>query len=406
VTPRLDRRLVGWLALAACGGLWVVAAVLLWRTSVPPLRLSGFDEHRFFTSEALSRARDYEKGVHVLWLLGTIANLVALVALVQILPRSARAIGLGRVGSAVILGMVVLTTLWAVALPFGIASLWWQHHWGLGPFDVGAWLAMQRFVLAESAVFALAAIAFLVGLAVRFRRFWWIPGGAVFVGLTFLLVLVSGWTAAAGTEPLKNEAVRADIREIARAEGVNPSVRVQKVSDVTDQANAFAVGLGPSTRVVLWDTLLDGRFSRGEIDVVVAHEFAHVRHRHVLRGVAWFALLAFPGLFLVAVATRRRGGLRDPANLPLALLVISLIGLAAAPLQNEISRRYEGEADWRALVATHDPGAARTLFESFQKTSLQDPNPPLWAYVWLENHPTLMQRIAMADRYEQSHGSR
>ena len=22
------------------------------------------------------------------------------------------------------------------ALPFGIAGLWWQHHWGLGPFDV------------------------------------------------------------------------------------------------------------------------------------------------------------------------------------------------------------------------------------------------------------------------------
>ena len=41
------------------------------------------------------------------------------------------------------------------------------------------------------------------------------------------------------------------------------------------------------------------------------------------------------------------------------------------------------------------------LFKRFQETSLQDPNPPLWAYLWLENHPTLMQRIAMAERYEQ-----
>ena len=44
--------------------------------------------------------------------------------------------------------------------------------------------------------------------------------------------------------------------------------RVMEVSDWTDQANAFAAGFGPSTRVVVWDTLLDGRFSRGEIDVV------------------------------------------------------------------------------------------------------------------------------------------
>ena len=46
---------------------------------------------------------------------------------------------------------------------------------------------------------------------------------------------------------------------------MNPPVRVEKVSDWTDQANAFATGFGPSTHVVLWDTLLDGRFSRGEM---------------------------------------------------------------------------------------------------------------------------------------------
>jgi len=406
VTGRLDRRFGGWIALAVFGFAWLVAAGLLWRTSVPSLHIGGFDEHRFFTSHELSRARDYEKGLHVLWLLSTIATVVALVVLTQVLPRSARGIGLGRVGTAVILGMVVLTTLWAVQLPFGIASLWWQHHWGLGSFDVGAWLALQRAVLAESAVFALAAIALLVALAVRFRRFWWIPGAGVFVGLALLLVFVSGWLAAIDTEPLKNEAVRDDIHVIARTEGVNPPVRVQKVSDVTDQANAFAIGLGPSTHVVLWDTLLDGRFSRGEIDVVVAHEFGHVKHRHVLKGVVWYALFAFPALFLVAVVTRRRGGLRDPANLPLAVLVVTLITLVAAPLQNEISRRYEAEADWRALQTTHDPASMTRLFRRFQETSLQDPNPPLWAYLWLENHPTLMQRIAMAERYEQKRGAK
>jgi STE24 endopeptidase len=392
-------------ALVVCAIAWFVAAFLLWRTTVPSLHLSGFDEREFFNAHQLARARDYEKGLHVIWLLATIASIVTLVVLMRVLPRSVRGIGLGRIGTAVIVGMVILTTMWAVALPFGVAGLWWQHHWGLGPFDVAEWLAGQRFSLAASAVFALATIVLLVALASRFRRYWWIPGGAVFVGLVLLLSFVSGWLAAAGTNPLDDPTVAADIRQIARTEGVDPPVRVQKVSDWTDQANAFATGFGPSTHVVIWDTLLDGRFSRGEIDVVVAHEFGHVKHRHTLKAVAWYALFAFPALFLVAEITRRRGGLRDPANLPLAVLAITLILLLMAPFENAVSRRYEAEADWRALQTTHDPAAMRRLFERFQETSLQDPNPPLWAYLWLENHPTLMQRIAMAERYDKTHGS-
>ena len=393
----------GVLVLAAVA--WLVLAALLWRTSVPSLHLGGFDEHRFFSPRELSRARDYEQGVNLLWLLSTIATITTLVALARILPRSARGIGLGRVGTAVILGMVVLTAMWAAALPFGIAGLWWQHHWGLGPFDVAAWLDAQAGTLIANAIFALAAIALLVALACRFPRRWWIPGGAVFVALVFVLAAASGWLAAAGTEPLDDPAVRADIRQIARTEGVDPPVRVEKVSDWTDQANAFAAGLGPATRVVIWDTLLDGRFSRGEIAVVAAHEFGHVKHRHVLKGVAWYALFTLPSLFLVALATRRRGGLRNPANQPLAVLVITVITLVLSPFENAVSRRYEAEADWRALVTTHDPVSMRRLFQRFEETSLQDPNPPLWAYLFLENHPTLMQRIAMAERYAQANSS-
>jgi STE24 endopeptidase len=178
-------------------------------------------------------------------------------------------------------------------------------------------------------------------------------------------------------------------------------VRVQDVSDWTDQANAFTVGFGPSTNVVLWDTLLDDRFSRGEVDVVIAHELGHVKSDHVLKGIGIFALFAFPALFVVAEVTRRRGGMWNPANLPLAVLVVTVVALASAPLQNAISRRYEAEADWRALKATNDPAAMKRLFQGFQDTSLQEPNPPLWAYLWFDTHPTLMQRIAMAERYDQ-----
>jgi STE24 endopeptidase len=85
---------------------------------------------------------------------------------------------------------------------------------------------------------------------------------------------------------------------------------------------------------------------------------------------------------------------------PLAVLTLVVVGLVAAPFENLVSRRYEAEADWSALNATRDAASGAKLFERFQRTSLADPNPPTWVYVLLENHPTLAQRIAMAEAWK------
>src|ERR1017187_3874732 len=70
---------IGRAATLAVGAVvWCGAAWLLWRTSVPSLHLSGFDEHSYFSAHALARARSYSRGEDVLWLLGTAATLVAL----------------------------------------------------------------------------------------------------------------------------------------------------------------------------------------------------------------------------------------------------------------------------------------------------------------------------------------
>src|SRR5215211_7851872 len=319
-------RAVTLLALAVA---WAVAAVLLWNTTVPPLDLDGFDEHRYFGVRAMDRAHDYSQGARAIWLLSTAATIATLLVLVRVVPARAARLGLGRIGSAIVVGMLILVTLWFVALPFGLASLWWQHHWGLAPFDIFSWLVAQRYALAVGGAFAMLVIVVVVGFAARFGRLWWIAAAPVFI------------------------------------------------------------------------TLLDGRFSRSEVNAVVAHELGHVKRRHVVKSLAWFALFALPAGLLVAELTRRRGGLQDPANLPYAMLVFTIIGLAAAPFQNLVSRRYEAEADWIALQTTKNPVAVKELFRGFERTSLEEPNPPLLDYVWLEGHPTIMQRIAMAERYRE-----
>src|SRR4051812_25924269 len=111
---------------------------------------------------------------------------------------------------------------------------------------------------------------------------------------------------------------------IARAEGV-PGVplRVEKVHDITDQPNAYAFGLGASHRVVLRDTI--ERFPRRELRETIAHEYGHISHDHVAKSIGWYGLLLLPTALIVALVTRRRGGLAEPAAVPLALLVVVLV---------------------------------------------------------------------------------
>jgi STE24 endopeptidase len=390
--------------LAVGAGVWCACAWLLARTSVPSLDTSGLDLHRYFSQRSLDRAASYTRGVEVLWLLSTAATLVALVLMARILPSKVRSIGLGRIGTAVIVGMVLIVGLWFVGLPFSFAELWWQHHWGLGPFDILAWLNGQWALLAPAALSALATIVLLVGLAGRFRR-WWLVATPIVVVIAAFFVFVSGWLLAGASHPLRNPQLAADARRMERIEHVTGTpIRVQDVSKWTDQANAFTAGFGPSTHVIVWDTMLDDRFTRGEKVAVIAHELGHVRSRHIVKGIGWTALVVLPTLWILALATRRRGGVGDPANLPYVILVLTVVGLLMTPFQNVVSRRYEAEADWRSLNATRDPVSTRKLFETFERTSLDNPDPPTWDYLWLETHPTLAQRIAMVEQWRKRNG--
>jgi STE24 endopeptidase len=84
---------------------------------------------------------------------------------------------------------------------------------------------------------------------------------------------------------------------------------------------------------------------------------------------------------------------------PLSLLVLVILSLLASPIQNVITRHQEAEADWLALQATRDPAGARQLFREFVPATYDEPNPGVLDYVLRENHPTIMQRIAMTEAW-------
>jgi STE24 endopeptidase len=177
-------------------------------------------------------------------------------------------------------------------------------------------------------------------------------------------------------------------------------VRIEPVHDQTTAANAYAIGLGPSKTVFIWDTMLDGRFTAREVHFVVGHELAHHARLHLWKGIGWGALIGLPILAAVAFVTRRRGGLLVPGGIALALLTITALQLALSPFTNAVSRRYEAEADWVGMQGTKDPQAAKGLFKEFVVTDLQDPAPPGWAHIFLDDHPTPLTRVEQADAFK------
>jgi STE24 endopeptidase len=381
---------------------WLVAAPLLWRSKVPgDLDLPKLDPRDYFGQGELTRTEHYERFLRFDSVLALVATIIALLVLVRRAPRLARNTGLGPIGAGMIVGMITLVVVWAVNLPFAVAARWWEQRYDLAHGPWIEWFLEPWAQLGGKVVIVMLQIAVVMLLARRYPRQWWLPATSIFVGLIALAIFVSPYLLAFSVNPPTSPELRQDIRTLERREGISGTpVDVEKVSDLTTQANAFATGFGPTRRVVVWDTLLDRRFSRGEVRFVLAHEFGHVARGHLWKSIGWVALFGFPLAFALARITRRRGGLGDPGVLPYGFLVLLLLQVALTPAQNVVSRHDEAEADWMALRTTRDPASGRGLFEKFSETSLAQPKPPTWSYLFLDTHPTIMQRIAMTEAWK------
>jgi STE24 endopeptidase len=382
-------------------GGWVAAAWLLAGSVVPDdLTLPRVNVDGTFGAELVARAERYERFLYVDWALAQVAALTTLFVYARRGTRFIRESAAGPIGTGMLLGMIGLAIVWLVQLPFSVAALWWDRRHGVS--EIGYFEAVFGGWLQLGGTFVAVCVALLVVMALArwLGSWWWIPGAGVFAAIAALLIFVTPYLTE-GLEPAKDPRLQRTYERYEKAQGVDGiPLRIEKVSGDTSQANAYAFGMGPSSRIVLWDTLLDGRFSNREVDVVLAHELAHHSSNHIPEAIGWFALFALPGAFVLMLATRRRGGMGEPAAVPLALLVSAIFSLVVLPGQNLVSRGMEAEADWKALQTTHDPAAARGLFEEFATTSLGDPSPPTWAYLMLQTHPTLAQRVAMADAWQ------
>jgi STE24 endopeptidase len=399
VSARL-RRPLALAAFAVLAVLWVLAASRLWRTTVPSgLKLPHLSAASYFTPAYLHHASSYERFLRIDFVLSQLALIAALVGYALRGERLMRESAAGRVGTGLMLGMLGLAVVWIAQLPFGLAGTWWERRHGVSHQGYLSWIFESFFSLGGEFLFICLTIAIVMGFAGVLGNRWWVAGVPALVGVAVLIAFISPFLVGEVHSP-DDPVLRADAAQLARVEGIgHVRVKVEDVHRFTTAPNAEAVGLGPTRRVILWDTLLSGRFPRGEVRVVLAHEIGHLAHNHIWRGLGWLALFGLPVGFLIAMATRGRGGLYEPRAVPLALLVFVVLQLVISPAQNATTRRMETEADWSALRATNDPADARSAFQRLARTSHADPDPPGWWQALTGDHPTIMQRIEMVAAY-------
>jgi Zn-dependent protease with chaperone function len=169
-------------------------------------------------------------------------------------------------------------------------------------------------------------------------------------------------------------------------------------------ANAVAL---PSRRgqpgVLFWETLLS-HFTPREVGAVFAHEVAHLEqfHQRLLRRMAaleWILITIAVGCVPLVV-----GPLSQEPEAPtlrwLVPLVWSLVVMAGLVLRLQISRRYETDADRRALELCQDPDALVAALEKLHALSRMPRRMALREEKRI-SHPTLARRIAAIRRASQ-----
>ena len=419
VEERTDRR-GAWLVLSGAALLLAVlaAAVVPWSWAggaalEPPAATD------VFSRDQLDKVESHAAALRLLSWTSYVVSLVLSLAL-----------GLTRAGSALFRRVTGglpwwLAVPWAaslllllgrlVTLPLALLARRRNLQDGLTNQGLAGWTVDQALSLLVSWALLSVLLLLFIGLARRSPRWWFAWSAAVLVGFTFFVSLLYPVVV----EPLFNDFERLPdgpfeeaVLALAEKEGVE--VREVLVSDAsrrTTTLNAYVSGLGDTRRIVLYDNLLADATPKEALSVV-AHELAHARHRDVFIGTGLGALgvvvgVAALALLLDAGRVRRRagvGGAADPAAVAVIAALVSLGGVVSSPAQNAVSRAIEARADVTALAATDDAEAFRSVQLRLAERSLADPTPPLVGYVWFSSHPTVLQRLAIADAVERSGG--
>jgi STE24 endopeptidase len=301
--------------------------------------------------------------------------------------------------------VVTLFGLYALlSLPANLYMFHQSRRFGLEVQSTPGWLLdqLKGFLLALLINGSMALLILWLWRTLPQTWHWWVTGAAI---LGYLLI---GLIAPVLLMPLFHKyrpLEEGELKERLLALSYRAQVWVKGcyVADVSRKQttlNAQLTGIGATRRIVLYDTMIEA-CTPDEVEVIMAHEMAHHRYNHILKGTIMYSVF-MAGLFLGSgylleplARSLGLGGLTPPA-LPLVGLLFFGLGLAAMPALMVVSRGWERDCDRFALDQTGDPAAFIAAFQKLANRNLADLDPPRWVYLFFGSHPTVPERVEMA----------
>jgi len=199
--------------------------------------------------------------------------------------------------------------------------------------------------------------------------------------------------------PLDDEELKTRISNLAKGAGIKvENVFTFDMSKNTKKANAAFTGLGKTKRIILGDTLLN-KYSKDEIETVIAHELGHYKHKHIVKNILFGTVSSFLTFFIVSILYKNSISWFDfktitqIAALPLLSLWAMIIGLIQSPIGNILSRKYEYEADRYAIESTLKPESFINTLNKLTDQNLGDREPHPFIEWFFYSHPSIKNRI-------------
>jgi STE24 endopeptidase len=306
----------------------------------------------------------------------------------------------------------------ALGAPLDFYGYRTERQYNLSNQKLGAWLWYELKGWLLGLVMTTLFVEIVYAIIRIAPQKWWIIAWAVFVGL-FLLIMqlapVLLFPIFYKFEPLNNDGLRERLTRLGERAGTKVrGVYEWKLSEKSKKANAALMGIGATRRIILADTLLQN-YSDDEIEAVLAHELGHHVRRHILKGILMQVGITLFGFWLTDQVLRYALGhgwfpaldprLYDFANLPLIILVATVLGFLLMPALNAISRAHEREADLYAWenIASIEPFV--TAMTKLADQNLAERTPSRFVEWFFESHPSIQKRVSAAEAWEKARQS-
>lgn len=286
-----------------------------------------------------------------------------------------------------------------------------EHQYGLATQAFGPWFGEQLIGLAVTLVLIPLLLVPLYGVFRKAPRTWWIWGAGImvlFLMFTLLIAPVFIDPLFNTYEPLEEGSLKDSILSLARASGIEADDVLRfDASRQTTRVSANVSGFLGTMAIRLNDNLLN-RCSTSEIRAVMAHEIGHYALNHIYEAIIVFGLVLVAAFAFIRWSFERLvarwgegwgvAGIGDLAGLPLLLALLATFFFLATPVNNNIIRSNEVEADLYGLQSAREPeGFAEVALKLGEYRKLQPGPFEEWFFF---DHPSGRSRISMAMRWK------